>query len=376
MTLETKWKLTTFVGTRPELIRLSEIIRLADQVFEHRLIHSGQNSAEYLSSIFFSELDIRQPDESFGCDTSSLGIFMADLFTKAEVELTLNRPDAILILGDTNTAYVSIIARRMGIPVYHLEAGNRSFDNNVPEEINRKIVDHTSNFNLAYTEFARRNLLSEGVHPRTISVVGSPLREVINAQIKGIENSQILKSLKLETSQYFLVSMHRQENVNTKSRLEEFVGALKDVYQHYSLPLILSLHPRTRTMLEDFGIELGEGLVPVIPLGFHDYIALQRSAKAVISDSGSVSEEAAILGIPAITIRNTMERPEALEVGSVILAGSNSKSVLLSLQGLFVLGSAHSIPLEYAVTDTSRRTVAYILSTISNHASWFGLHQD
>jgi UDP-N-acetylglucosamine 2-epimerase (non-hydrolysing) len=370
-----KWKLTTFVGTRPELIRLSEIIRLADVVFEHRLIHSGQNSAGYLNEVFFADLNIRKPDISFNCDTDSLGKFMSDLVLKTEYELTLNRPDAILILGDTNTAYVSIIARRMKIPVYHLEAGNRSYDNNVPEEINRKIVDHAADFNLAYTEFARRNLLAEGIHPRTISVVGSPLREVIQKHKTGIESSPILNSLGVEPDQYFLVSMHRQENVNTKHRLQEFVLALEEVHSHYSLPLILSLHPRTKSMFDEFKVKLSQGLKPITPLGFFDYIALQANAKAVISDSGSISEEAAILKIPAITIRNSMERPEALEAGSVILAGSTSKSILLSLDGLFALGSTESAPLDYELTDTSRRTVAFILSTISNHSTWFGLHQ-
>jgi UDP-N-acetylglucosamine 2-epimerase (non-hydrolysing) len=370
-----KWKLTTFVGTRPELIRLSEVIRLADVVFEHRLIHSGQNSVGYLSEVFFAELNIRKPDISFNCDTESLGKFMSDLFLKTEYELTLNRPDAILILGDTNTAYVSIIARRMKIPVYHLEAGNRSYDNNVPEEINRKIVDHAADFNLAYTEFARRNLLAEGIDPRTISVVGSPLREVIQKHKTGIESSPILNSLGVEPDQYFLVSMHRQENVNTKHRLQEFVLALEEVHSHYSLPLILSLHPRTKSMFDEFKVKLSQGLKPITPLGFFDYIALQDNAKAVISDSGSISEEAAILKIPAITIRNSMERPEALEAGSVILAGSTSKSILLSLDGLFALGPTESAPLDYELTDTSRRTVAFILSTISNHSTWFGLHQ-
>ena len=375
MSEKLKWKLSTFVGTRPELIRLSEIIRLSDQIFEHRLIHTGQNSADYLNAIFFSDLEIRQPDLTFNCNNTSLGNFLADLFTKTEQELTVNRPDAILVLGDTNTSFVAIIARRMQIPVYHLEAGNRSFDNNVPEEINRKIIDHTSDFNLAYTEFARRNLLSEGLHPRTLSVVGSPLNEVISKQKVKISKSTILSKLGLEKNLYFVSSMHRQENVNSKFRLEKFIDALEEVRNYYKVPIILSLHPRTKTMLEDFNIGLNSGFIPITPVGFLDYLALQTGALAVISDSGSVSEEAALLGIPAITIRDSMERPEALEAGSVILAGSTNESILRAVQGLLKLGISSTVPVDYRIEDTSRKTVSFILSTISSHQSWFGLRE-
>lgn len=374
MTEQSKWKVTTFVGTRPELIRLAEIIRLADKVFDHRLIHSGQNSVDYLNSMFFSDLEIRNSDSVFACDNSSLGTFLSDLFIKTEIELTQNRPDAILILGDTNTAFVAIIARRMQIPVYHLEAGNRSFDNNVPEEINRKIIDHTSDFNLAYTELARQNLLNEGLHPRTVCVVGSPLNEVISRHKVKSNKSEIVRELGIRKNEYLLVSIHRQENVNTKLRLQEFVEALEDVHNHHQLPIILSLHPRTKSMLEKFGIELSDGLRPITPVGFLDYLTLQSNAKLVISDSGSVSEEASLLGIPAVTIRDSMERPEALEAGSIILAGSDRNSILRAVQGLLSIGQAEGIPKDYEISDTSRRTIGFILSTISNHKSWFGLH--
>lgn len=375
MTEQSKWKLTTFVGTRPELIRLAEIIRLADKVFDHRLIHSGQNSVDYLNSMFFSDLEIRNSDSVFACDNSSLGTFLSDLFIKTEAELTQNRPDAILILGDTNTAFVAIIARRMKIPVYHLEAGNRSFDNNVPEEINRKIIDHTSDFNLAYTEFARQNLLNEGLHPRTVSVIGSPLNEVISRHKMKSSKSEILQKLGVRKNEYILASMHRQENVNTELRLQEFVEALEEVHGYHQTPIILSLHPRTNSMLKKFGIELSDGLRPITPVGFLDYLALQSNAKLVISDSGSVSEEASLLGIPAVTIRDSMERPEALEAGSLVLAGSDRTSILRAVQGLSVIGQTESIPKDYEISDTSHRTISFILSTISNHKSWFGLHQ-
>lgn len=375
MTEQPKWKVTTFVGTRPELIRLAEIIRLADKVFDHRLIHSGQNSVDYLNSMFFSDLEIRNSDSVFACDNSSLGTFLSDLFIKTEAELTQNRPDAILILGDTNTAFVAIIARRMKIPVYHLEAGNRSFDNNVPEEINRKIIDHTSDFNLAYTEFARQNLLNEGLHPRTVSVIGSPLNEVISLHKMKSSKSEILQKLGIRKNDYILASMHRQENVNTELRLQEFVEALEEVHGYHQTPIILSLHPRTNSMLKKFGIELSDGLRPITPVGFLDYLALQSNAKLVISDSGSVSEEASLLGIPAVTIRDSMERPEALEAGSLVLAGSDRTSILRAVQGLSVIGQTESIPKDYEISDTSHRTISFILSTISNHKSWFGLHQ-
>ena len=323
--------------------------------------------------MFFSDLEIRDSDSAFECNNSTLGSFLSDLFIKTEVELTQNRPDAILILGDTNTAFVSIIARRMQIPVYHLEAGNRSFDNNVPEEINRKIIDHTSDFNLAYTEFARRNLINEGIHPRTVCVIGSPLNEVISRHNIKSSKSDILQKLDIRKNEYFLVSMHRQENVNSKPRLQEFVEALEEVHNHYQLPIILSLHPRTKSMLEKFGIELSDGLSPITPVGFVDYLALQSNARLVISDSGSISEEASLLGIPAVTIRDSMERPEALEAGSIVLAGSERNSILRAVEGLLSLGKTESVPSDYEILDTSRRTISFILSTISIHESWFGL---
>jgi UDP-N-acetylglucosamine 2-epimerase len=371
--MSSKWKLTTFVGTRPELIRLSEIIRLSDQIFDHRLIHSGQNSATFLSDIFFKDLNIRKPDEMLNCPTDSFAIFLSDLLPKVEKELITNRPDGVLILGDTNTSYVSIIARRLKIPVYHLEAGNRSFDLNVPEEINRRIVDHASDFNLAYTEFARRNLISEGLHPRMIAVVGSPLKEVLYKQKKNIEKSIILDQLSLEKDKYLLVSIHRQENVNSKLRLSKVIKALEETHLRFQLPIILSLHPRTESMLRDHNISLSRGIKAVTPTGFHDYIKLQQNARVVISDSGSISEESAILGFPAITIRDSMERPEALEAGSIVLSGTTIESITRALDAVMILNQATNIPVEYEIMDTSRRVTAFILSTLPNHAAWIGL---
>ena len=370
-----KWKLTTFVGTRPELIRLSEIIRLSDQVFDHRLIHSGQNSATFLSDVFFQDLDIRKPNEMLNCPTDSFATFLSDLLPKVEKELITNRPDGVLILGDTNTSYISIIARRLQIPVYHLEAGNRSFDPNIPEEINRRIVDHASDFNLAYTEFARRNLISEGLHPRTIAVVGSPLKEVLTKQKENIEKSMILDQLSLGKDKYLLASMHRQENVNSKPRLMKLMESLEVAHLRLQLPVILSLHPRTDTKLHDYGIGLSKSIKTISPVGFHDFVKLQQNAKLVISDSGSISEEASILGFSAITIRDSMERPEALEAGSIVLSGTSPESVSRAVDAALNLGSASHIPVEYEFTDTSRRVVNFVLSTLPTYSEWIGLRK-
>jgi UDP-N-acetylglucosamine 2-epimerase len=374
MTTENKWKVTTFVGTRPEIVRLSEVIKLLDSVFEHRLVHSGQNSLQYLNEVFFDELEIPKPSKMLVTDNSSLGAFLGTFLPLAEEELLINPPDAVLILGDTNTSLVAIIAKRMGIPIFHLEAGNRSFDANVPEEINRKIVDHSSDYNLAYTEHARRNLLDEGMHPRDTSVIGSPLREVLLKNSERFKNSKILESLNLKEKTYYLVSMHRQENVNSEARLRSLVDALEGVSSTYSKKVIVTLHPRTKDKLDSFGIKCSDNIVYITPLGFIDYVALQLGAVSVLSDSGSVSEEAAILGFRALTIRNSMERPESLESGVVLLAGANRMSILRALEALELLGSDFSLPTEYEIKDTSKRVVSFMLSVLPNHKNWAGIN--
>ena len=373
MIASNKWKVTTFIGTRPEIIRLSEIIKLADVVFEHRLIHSGQNSVEFLNEVFFNELDIPHPSKILETDTSSLGAFLGTFLPLAENEFINNRPDAVLILGDTNTSLVSIIAKRMGIPVFHLEAGNRSFDVNVPEEINRKIVDHSSDYNLAYTEHARRNLLNEGLHPRTTSVIGSPLREVLHKNFDKVQNSKVLEHLDLEPQEYYLVSMHRQENVNSELQLRMLVDALECVSNMQDKRVIVTLHPRTKDKLESFGINCSNKIEFITPLGFIDYVALQINAISVLSDSGSISEEAAILGIRALTIRSSMERPEALEAGVVLLTGGNQMSILRALEALEKLGSNFGTPAEYEIKDTSNRVVSFMVSVLPNHKVWAGI---
>lgn len=368
-------RITTIVGTRPEIIRLSEVIKKLDKYFEHRLIHTGQNPDPNLKDIFFADLGLRQPDLYFGGDHNSLGGFLSTLFIEMEKEFLNSRPDAVVILGDTNSALSSILAKRFGIPVYHLEAGNRSFDLNVPEEINRRIVDHTSDFNMVYTEHARHNLLSEGIHPRKISLIGSPLCEVLAVHRSEIEASKILSKLKLKANEFFLVSVHRQENVDFPDRLESLLTGLERVVKEFGLPVLVSTHPRTRKKLK----ELRENFHKLIdfhePFGFIDYNKLQTSARMVLSDSGTISEESAMLGFPAITIRDSMERPEALEAGTIVMSGINEDDIIEAIRLVEGQGLASIKPEAYKVTDTSTRVVNYILSTIHQYEFWNGLHK-
>lgn len=373
--MTSKTRITTIVGTRPEIIRLSEVIKKLDTFFEHRLIHTGQNPDPNLKDIFFSDLGVRQPDFYFGGDHNSLGGFLSTLFIEMEKEFTNFRPDAVVILGDTNSALSAILAKRFGIPVYHLEAGNRSFDLNVPEEINRRIVDHTSDFNMVYTEHARHNLLSEGIHPRKISLIGSPLCEVLAVHRDAIESSRILERLSLKSREFFLVSVHRQENVDFPDRLDSLLSGLEAVAAEYGLPILVSTHPRTRKKLK----ELRENFHRLInfhePFGFIDYNKLQISARMVLSDSGTISEEAGMLGFPAITLRDSMERPEALEAGTIVMSGIESEAILDSIRQVEVQGLGLIKPEAYRVPDTSTRVVNYILSTVHQYQFWNGLHK-
>jgi UDP-N-acetyl-L-fucosamine synthase len=370
-----KTKVTTIVGTRPEIIRLSEVIKKLDSYFEHRLIHTGQNPDPNLKDIFFSDLGVREPDLYFGGDHTTLGGFLSTLFIEMEKEFTNHRPDAVVILGDTNSALSAILAKRFGIPVYHLEAGNRSFDLNVPEEINRRIVDHTSDFNMVYTEHARHNLLSEGIHPRKIALIGSPLCEVLAIHKTAIQSSGILEKLGLENRKFFLVSIHRQENVDFPERLERLLSGLERVATEFGLPVLVSTHPRTRKKLK----ELRENFHKLInfhdPFGFVDYNKLQISARLVLSDSGTISEEASMLGFPAITLRDSMERPEALEAGTIVMSGIYADHIIDSINLVEGQGLGIIKPDAYKVPDTSTRVVNYILSTVHQYQFWNGLHK-
>lgn len=370
--------IVTIVGTRPEIIRLSRVISKLDESVDHILVHTGQNYDPKLNEIFFSELNVRTPDYFLNADTSSLGSVMGDILKKIEDVFVKHRPDGVVILGDTNSAIAAVMAKRMHIPVYHMEAGNRSFDENVPEETNRRMVDHVSDFNLAYTEHARRNLLAEGLHPRRVVVTGSPMREVLECYLPAIESSDILASLGLRRGAYFLVSAHRQENVDSPSRLATLLETLKALHSEWNVPVLVSTHPRTRKQLENLpGYAATPGLIFHEPFGFLDYNKLQLNALAVISDSGTISEEATILGFPAVTIRDSMERPEALENGGIVMTGLGKDNVLAGIQEVVANPpkADRVLPEGYEITNVAERVVRLILSTVSRHHEWAGIRR-
>ena len=370
-----KTKITTFVGTRPEIIRMSSIIRKFDKHFDHRLIHTGQNPDRLMKDVFFQELGVRAPDAYFKDDHKSLGEFLGNLFVATEKELNEHRPDALVILGDTNSALAAIIAKRFGIPVYHLEAGNRSFDANVPEEINRRIVDHIADFNFPYSELARANLLSEGIHPRKIALMGSPLLEVLTEHANGIDNSKVMQQLLLNANEFFLVSAHRQENVDSDERLMELLKTLNAVAEAYGLPVLVSTHPRTRTRMQRIKLEMNSLVNFHEPFGFLDYVHLQKKARMVLSDSGTIAEESIMLDFQAITIRDSMERPEALEAGSLVMCGINAERVLEAIEIVENSTKPSPTPSEYSYLDVSARIVNYIVSTVHKHEFWNGLRK-
>ena len=370
-----KLRVTTIVGTRPELIRLSCMIEKFDQIFKHRLVHTGQNSDPLLANIFLTELKIRTPDDYFNIETTSLGKFLGGLFEEVETEFSSNPTDAVVILGDTNSALAGIIAKRRGIPVYHLEAGNRAFDENVPEEVNRRIVDHFADFNLAYTTQAKHNLLREGIHPRNIGVIGSPLCEVIRKNQAEIESSKILEKLDLKRSEYFLVSAHRQENVDNPERLGTLIDTLNQMAIQFNQPILVSTHPRTKSKLSESDLYCHPLVIFHPPFGFFDFCKLQKNARLVLSDSGSISEEAVILGIRAITIRDSMERHEALETGSILMSGITAENVLQAIEILEKEPIATSHPEEYLITDSSLRVTNFIASTVHQYHFWNGLRE-
>jgi UDP-N-acetylglucosamine 2-epimerase len=382
MTKSAKSTVVTIVGTRPEIIRLSRIIPKLDTTFNHVFVHTGQNKDPMLNDVFFKDLDLRAPNVFLDVDTASLGAVLGDTLKKIESVFLKHKPDAVLILGDTNSAISAVLAKRMHIPVYHMEAGNRSFDENVPEETNRRLVDHVSDFNLPYTEHARRNLLAEGIHPRRIMMSGSPMREVLEHYRSKIESSTVLKDLGLEPQKYFLVSAHRQENVDSPERLKDLLETLGAVYANWGLPLMVSTHPRTRKQLEAIpDYKEIKGVTFHEPFGFLDYNKLQLNAKCVISDSGTISEESTILDFPAITIRDSIERPEALDFGGMVMTGLGADNVIagiseaLDSDGQIDANTHSSYPQGYEVSDCSNRVVKFMLSTISRHHEWAGIRR-
>ncbi|MFB8189657.1 non-hydrolyzing UDP-N-acetylglucosamine 2-epimerase [Microbacterium sp. NPDC055988] len=371
-----KLKVMTVIGTRPEIIRLSATIKLLDEHTDQVLVHTGQNYDYELNEVFFEDLGLRQPDHFLEADTSSLGAALGSILTKTEKVLREEKPDAFLVLGDTNSCISAVIAKRMKVPVFHMEAGNRSFDENVPEETNRRLVDHVADYNLVYTEHARRNLLAEGLHPSKIVLTGSPMREVLEQNRAQISASDAVDRAGLVPGEYFLVSLHREENVDNPDRLRSAIAALQALRTQYGLPVLVSTHPRTRKRIEALdAAESVDGITFHSPFGFHDYIKLQQNAKLVLSDSGTISEESSVLGFPAVTVRDFIERPEALDAGAIITTGLTPESVLRAVKArLSVPSDPASMPAGYEIDNTAWRATAFILSTAHSHRARLGLH--
>jgi UDP-N-acetylglucosamine 2-epimerase (non-hydrolysing) len=343
------------------------------------LVHTGQNYDRSLNQVFFEDLALRQPDHYLNVDTSSLGRVMGETLIKSEDVMRSERPDAVLVLGDTNSSIAAVIAKRLRIPVYHMEAGNRCFDENVPEETNRRLVDHIADFNLVYTEHARRNLLAEGLHPRRILLTGSPMREVLEHYRPQIESSDVLDRLGLEAGKYFLVSAHREENVDAPQRLSMLLDCLTAVHEKWGYRVVVSTHPRTRKRLKALDISAeGQPVEFMEPFGFHDYNCLQMKAACVLSDSGTIAEESSILGFPAVTLRDSIERPEALDAGSIIMTGLDRTDVVAAVEETtrhFRSMNVASLPQGYEVLNAASRTVRFILSTAGRHDQWSGLRE-
>lgn len=369
----------TVVGTRPEIIRLSRVMAALDRYTDHTIVHTGQNYDYELNEIFFEELTLRKPDIFLNVDASSLGSVLGNILIKIEKTLKEYNPAALLVLGDTNSSVSAIMAKRLKIPIYHMEAGNRSFDPNVPEEVNRKIVDHIADFNLVYTEHARRHLISEGLPHRRIYLTGSPMKEVLDHYKAAIDASNVLQRLGLESGRYVLVSMHREENVDSRTDLTTLLNALSDIRQHFQAPVLVSTHPRTRNRLESLDKDYNQkGITFAKPFGFLDFNQLQRNAFCVLSDSGTITEESSLLGFPAVTIRRSMERPEGLDTGSIILTGIDSNTILHAVETVtdsWKRGKIPPVPENYKIDNVSQRVVNLILGTARLSNEWAGVRR-
>lgn len=362
-------RVLTIVGTRPEVIKLSRIISELDQHTNHILVHTGQNYDYELNQVFFDELGIRKPDHFLNAAGETVAATIGNVITAADVILESEKPNAFLLLGDTNSCLSAIAAKRRHIPIFHMEAGNRCFDQRVPEEINRKIVDHVSDINLTYTEHARRYLLAEGIRPESVIKTGSPMGEVLAYYRDQIAASRVLQQQGLEKNNYFVVSVHREENVDSSERLEKLVNILKQMHERYGKPVIMSVHPRTAKRLSALPPTNNPDIRFLKPLGFFDYVHLQQHAFCVLSDSGTLTEESSILDFPGIMLRDAHERPEGMDVGSVIMAGLDPQNVMLGvdvLQAQRVAGGRTTkIVSDYDVYDVSRKVVRIILSYCS-----------
>jgi len=374
-----KLKVVTIIGTRPEIIRLSRVMALLDKHLDQVIVHTGQNYDYELNEIFFNDLELRKPDHFLEADRSSMGAAVGDILRKTEIVLKKEKPDAMLVLGDTNSCLSAYIAKRMHIPVFHMEAGNRSYDFNVPEEVNRRIIDHIADFNLVYTEHARRHLISEGLPHRRIYLTGSPMKEVLDYYKPGIERSRILEELELERHKYFLVSAHREENVDNPDHLRKILDVLERLQREYAVPVIVSTHPRTRKRIDELGgLDNGADIRFMKPFGFLDYNRLQLESLCTLSDSGTISEESAILSFPAVSIRESMERPEAQDAGTIILTGFDPdvvyQSVRLSIEE-HKNGPYREIAADYRIENTSMRVLKLIMGNTGQSNKWHGINK-
>jgi UDP-N-acetylglucosamine 2-epimerase (non-hydrolysing) len=341
-------KVMTILGTRPEIIRLSRVIPFLDEHAEHLLVHTGQNYDARLSQVFFEELGVRDPDIHMGVRSASFGGQIGQILERSEEIFLEHRPDRLLILGDTNSGMAAIVAKRLGIPVYHMEAGNRCYDDRVPEEVNRRVIDHSSTILLPYTERSRQNLLAEGFAGNRVYVTGNPIKEVIDSYAPQIAASDVLARLELEEKGYFLVTLHRAENVDIEDRLRGLVEALLRLNREFGHPVVCSVHPRTRARMETFGIAPDNPNIHFMePFGFFDFVRLEQSAFCLLSDSGTVQEEACIFGVPNVTVRDVTERPETLECGSNVLSGADPGTIVELVRLVTKAGEGWTAPSEY-----------------------------
>jgi UDP-N-acetylglucosamine 2-epimerase (non-hydrolysing) len=354
-------KVLTVLGTRPEIIRLSCVIEKLDRLCEHKLVHTGQNFDPNLSDIFFQQLRVRKPDYYLGIKGETFGQQIGQMLGAVDRVLCDERPDALLILGDTNSGLCSFIARRMGIPVFHMEAGNRCYDDRVPEEVNRRVIDHSSTILMPYTQRSKENLVREGIANNRIYVTGNPIKEVIDHYEKDIAASDIHTRLGINPGKFFLVTMHRAENVDIESRLKNLAQALRKVQQKYGYPVICSLHPRTKNKMQQYGVGVDNDQVRFVdPLGFFDFVALERSAFCALSDSGTVQEECCIFHVPNVTLRDVTERPETIDCGSNILSGCEPETILRCVDTVLSQSTDWQPPAEYLANNVSS-TVARIV---------------
>ena len=365
----TKLKVMTIVGTRPEIIKLSRVIAELDKRMDHVLVHTGQNFDYELNQIFFDDLGIRKPDHFLNAAGETAADTIGKVIATSDKLFAHEKPDALLLLGDTNSCLAVIPAKRRHIPIFHMEAGNRCFDMRVPEEINRRIVDHTSDINLTYTEHARRYLIAEGIRPETIVKTGSPMREVLEHHGKQIAKSDVLKRLKLKPKGFFVVSAHREENVDTPARLATLMSSLKQIRAQYNMPVVMSVHPRTAQQMEKGGKKFAntdKDIRFLKPLGFFDYVKLQEQSYCVLSDSGTLTEEASILDFPGVMLREAHERPEGMDVGSVVMAGLDPVRIMqaidLAVAQRKANGRSFAMAPDYEATDVSRKVVRIIQS--------------